>query len=93
MENLEWDACHACYIQEWTFVKRTYIAYIGKVLQNFVAVIAIYENCLQQIRKDSPNIKYIIDKSDNAGCFHTEVLFAWKALWPQNNTSEMNFIF
>ena len=67
-------------------VKRTYIAFIGKTPQNFGAVIAIYESCLQQIRKDSSNIKYIIDKSDNAGCYHTEVLFAWKALWPQNIT-------
>ena len=37
-------------------VKRTYIAFIGKTPHNFGAVIAIYESCLQQIRKDSPNI-------------------------------------
>ena len=60
-------------------VKRTYIVFIGKSSQNVGAVIAIYEVCLQQIKEDAPNIKFIIDKSDNAGCYHIETLFAWKA--------------
>lgn len=67
-------------------VKRTYIVFIGKSSQNVGAVIAIYQVCLQQIKEDAPNIKFIIDKSDNAGCYHTETLFAWKAQWPPKNT-------
>ena len=76
---------------EGKLVKRTYIVFIGKASQDVGAVITIYEMCLRQIKTDSPNIKYIIDKSDNAGCYHTEVLFAWKAQWPQKNVG-INFI-
>ena len=52
---------------------------------------AIYEVCLKQIKNDSPNIKFIIDKSDNAGCYHNEVLFSWKAHWP-HRVSGMRFL-
>ena len=46
---------------------------------------AIYEACLRQIQVDAPHIKFIIDKSDNAGCYHNEIPFSWKAHWPQKN--------
>ena len=39
---------------------------------------------MQQVQTDFPQIKLIIDKSDNAGCYHNEVLFTWKATWIQN---------
>ena len=63
-------------------VKHTYIVFIGKASQDVGTVMAIYEACLKQIKIDSSNIKFIIDKSDNAGCYHNEVLFSWKAHWP-----------
>ena len=63
-------------------VKCTYIVFIGKAPQDVGIVMPIYEACLKQIKNDSPNIKFIIDKSDNAGCYHNEVLFSWKAHWP-----------
>ena len=68
------------------FRKRTYISFIGKSSQDVGAVMAIYESCLEQIKIDLPQITNIIDKSDNAGCYHTETLFTWKALWPPSNT-------
>ena len=68
------------------FRKRKYICLIGKSSQDVGAVMAIYESCLQQISLDLPQISKIIDKSDNAGCYHTEVLFTWRALWAKKNT-------
>jgi len=62
--------------------KRTYITFIGKAAQDAGCVMAIYKSLLQQIKKDFPHIKSLIDKSDNAGCYHNESLFNWKALWP-----------
>ena len=59
---------------------------LEKSSQDVGAVTAIYQVCLQQIKEDAPNIKFIIDKSDNAGCYHNETLFAWKAQWPPKNT-------
>ena len=52
---------------------------------------AIYESCLKQIKEDSPNIRYLIDKLDNAGCYHTESLFAWKHHWAPKNL-QMEFL-
>ena len=75
--------------QDDKFVKRTYIAFIGKSPQNVGAVLGIYETCLKQIRRDSPQIRYLIDKSDNAGCYHNEAIFAWKAQWPPGNTGHV----
>lgn len=72
-------------------VKRTYIVVIGKASQDVSAVIAIYEACLQQIKADSPQIEFLIDKSDNAGCYHTEVLFAWRHHWPPKSVG-MKFL-
>ena len=60
------------------------IAFIGKAAQDAGSVIAIYQSLLQQVQTDFPQIKFIIDKSDNAGCYHNEVLFTWKATWPRN---------
>ena len=68
-----------------TIVKRTYIVFIGKAPQDYGAVITIYEKCLMQIKKDTPHIKFLVDKSDNAGCYHNEDLFSWKAQWPHKN--------
>ena len=42
---------------------------------------------MRQLLVDLPQIKWIIDKSDNAGCYHTETLFTWRALWTKNNTN------
>ena len=50
---------------------------------------AIYQVCLEQLKMDSPQIKFIVDKSDNAGCYHTETLFSWKAQWPKKNTGHV----
>ena len=66
------------------FKKRMNIAFIGKAAQDAGSVIAIYQSLLQQVQTDFPQIKFIIDKSDNAGCYHKEVLFTWKATWPRN---------
>ena len=60
------------------FVKKTYIVFIGKAPQD-VGAVTIYEKCLEQIKVDMPHIKFLVDKSDNAGCYHNEVLFSWKA--------------
>ena len=65
--------------EEERFRKRTYITFIGKAPQDVGSVIAIYQSLLHQLQIDFPNIKYIIDKPDNACCYHNEVLFIWKA--------------
>jgi len=36
---------------------------------------------LIQVVRDYPQITKIYDKSDNAGCYHTETLFSWKMHW------------
>ena len=66
-------------------VKKT-LCFTGKSPQGVGSVMAIYEECLKQISKDLPQLQNIIDKMDNAGCYHTEQLFAWKATWPAQNT-------
>ena len=66
-------------------VKKTYIVFIGKAPQDVGAVITIYERCLEQIKVDMPHIKFLVDMSDNAGHYHNEVLFSWKAQWPPKN--------
>ena len=73
------------------FKKRTYITFIGKAAKDVGSVIAIYQSLLRQLQTDFPHIKYIIDKSDNAGCHHNEVLFTWKAIWPRK-TLNISFI-
>ena len=73
------------------FKKRTYITFIGKSAQDVVSVIAIHQSLLRQLQTDLPPIKYIIDKSDDAGCYHNEVLFTWKAIRPRK-TLNMCFI-
>ena len=40
---------------------------------------------MKQLKQDFSHLESIIDKSDNAGCYHNEVLFAWKVHWPQSN--------
>ena len=55
----------------------------GNASQDTATVIAIYQWCLEQIKMDFPHLYYIIDKSDNAGCYHNEILFSWKAQWPR----------
>ena len=72
-------------------IKRTYILFIGKAAQDVAAVMSIYAACLKQIKKDVPHITKLVDKSDNAGCYHTETLFAWKYHWPPKNVG-MQFI-
>ena len=54
--------------EEERFKKWTYINFIGKAPQDVGSVIAIYQSLLHQLQIDFPNIKYVIDKSDNAGC-------------------------
>ena len=66
-------------------VKKTYIVFIGKAPQDVGAVLTIYEKCLEQIKVDMPHIKFLVNKSDNAGCYHNEVLFSWKAQSPPKN--------
>ena len=71
--------------------KRTYITFIGKAPQDVGFVIAIYQALSHQLQIDFPNIKYIIVKSDNASCYHNEVIFTWKATWPWK-TLNISFI-
>ena len=67
------------------YKKRTYFTFIGKAKQDQGAVLAIYQSVLKQLKEDFPHLESIIDKSENAGCYHNEVLFAWKVHWPRSN--------
>ena len=51
------------------FKKRTYITFIGKAAQDVGSMIATYQSLLRQLQTDFPHIKYIIDISDNTGCY------------------------
>ena len=66
---------------ELKYKKRTYITFTGKAAQDVGSVITIYQSRLHQHQTDFPHIKYITDISNNAGCYHNEVLFTWKAIW------------
>ena len=68
-----------------SFDEHTYNTFIGKANQDFGAVMAIYQSVLEQVKKDVPQTHFIIDKSDNAGCYHNQKLFAWKVYWPRKN--------
>ena len=59
-----------------------HLTFIVKVKQDQGAVMTIYQTVLKQLKEDFPHFDFIIDKSDNAGCYHKEVLFAWKVHWP-----------
>ena len=48
-------------------VKKAYLK--GRASQGVGFVMAVYGECLKQLAKD---LRYIIDKSDNAGCYHTQ---------------------
>ena len=74
------------YKDEDGLAKKTYLNFTGKSPQGTASVVAIYETCLRQLKKDLPHLHNIIDKSDNAGCYHNEALFAWKSYWPEQNT-------
>lgn len=63
-------------------VKRTYISFIGRASQDVGTVLAIYQSVLEQVKIDFPHKKYVINKSDNAGYYHNEVLLTWKSYWP-----------
>ena len=65
--------------------KHTYLTFTGKAKQDQGAVMAIYQSVLKQLKEDFPHLESIIDKSENAGCYHNEVLFAWKVHWPRSN--------
>ena len=58
-------------------VEKTYLVLIGKATQDVGAVITIYEKCLEQIKVNMPHKKFLVE---NAGCYHNEVLFSWKAV-------------
>ena len=58
------------------YKKRTYFTFIGKAKQDQGAVLAIYQSVLKQLKEDFPHLESIIGKSDSAGCYHNEVLFA-----------------
>ena len=64
--------------------KYTDFTFTGKAKQDEGAVMAIYQSVLKQL-KDFPCLESIIDKYDNSGCSHNEVLFAWKVHWLQSN--------
>ena len=64
------------------YKKRTYLTFIGKAKQDQGAVMAIYQSVLKQLKEDFSHLDSIIDKSDNAGCYH---LFALKVHWPRSN--------
>ena len=68
-------------------VKKAYIVFTGKAPQDVGTVITIYEKCLEEITVDMPHIKFLVDKSDNPGCYHNEVLFCWKAQWSPKNVA------
>ena len=68
-------------------VKKAYLK--GKASQGVGFVMAVYGECLKQLAKDVPRLHYIIDKSDNAGCYHTEMLFTWKAYWSSSHTGHI----
>ena len=76
-------ACVIVKHQEENVKKRTYVVFFGNASQDTATVIAIYQRCLEQIKMDFPRLNYIKDKSDNAGCYHNEILFSWKAQWPR----------
>ena len=65
--------------------KHTYLTFTGKAKQDQGAVMAIYQSVLKQLKEDFPHLESIIGKSENAGCYHNEVLFAWKVHWPRSN--------
>ena len=50
---------------------------LGKQSKIMEAVMAIYKSVLKQVI-NFPHLEFIVDKSDNAGCYYNEVLFAWK---------------
>ena len=66
------------------FKEQTYITFICKAAQDVGSVIAIYQSLLHQLQTNFSHIKNI-DKSDKAGCYHNEVRFAWKAIWPRKS--------
>ena len=76
-------ACVIVKHQEENVKKRTYVVFFGNASQDTATVIAIYQRCLEQIKMDFPRLNYIKDKSDNAGCYHNEILFSWKAQCPR----------
>ena len=80
---------------ELKYKKRTYITFIGKAVQDVGSVITIYQSLLHQHQTNFPHIKYIIDISNNAGCYHNEILFTWKAIWSRKalNISFIETIF
>ena len=65
--------------------KRTYLTFTGKAKQDQGAVMAIYQSVLKQLKEDFPHLESIIDKFENAGCYHNEVLFPWKVHWLRSN--------
>ena len=65
----------------WREVKKKYLTFTGKTAQDVGCVTAIYQFLSRHLQTNFPHIKYIIDKSDNAGCYHNEVLFTWKTIW------------
>ena len=76
-------ACVIVKDQEENVKKRTYMVFFGNASQDTATVIAIYQRHLEQIKTDFLHLNYIKDKSDNAGCYHNEILFLWKAQWPR----------
>ena len=83
------NACLLCHYEgnpnKIHYKKRTYLTFIGKAKQVQGTVMAICQSVLKQIKEDFPHLESIIDKSDNAGCYHNEVLFALKFHWPRSN--------
>ena len=72
-------ACVIVKDQEENLKTRTHVVFFGNASQDTATVIAIYQRCLEQIKTDFPHLNYIKNKSGNAGCYHTEILFSWKA--------------
>ena len=77
------NACLLCHYEgcwtskpKWNSLQETHLTFIGKAKQDQGAVMAIYQSVLKQLKEDFPHLESIIGKSDGAGCYHNEVLFA-----------------
>jgi hypothetical protein len=63
-------------IESETVVVTSYMHLFDSCTQDWFSVASIFENLLQTIKANSPNIKQAFLRSDEAGCYHNNILVA-----------------
>ena len=67
---MSWAFACLVYKEEELLKKFTYVVCVEKCVQDWWSNCAVFDAVLQKVKEDHPHITKLVDKHDNAGCYH-----------------------